>query len=130
MYKGIGINMDKEYKSLRKRSKRFVPPSYYKDTCSCNNFENYEDDLKNYSFFDSIEDMKDCANSDDEDCAIRSCLLDKEIEVNKKVIVASCIGAAAGIIGVTYAIKKMNSKPSKKFLTAAPSLMKFAKNIF
>ncbi|EGT3616553.1 hypothetical protein FHH43_09965 [Clostridium perfringens] len=134
MYKGIGINMDKEYKALRKRSKRFVPPSYYKDSYPINNndysnYEDYEDNLKGYSFFDAVEDMKDCANSHDDNCTIRSCLLDKEVEVNKKVVIASCIGAAAGIIGITYAIKKMSSRPQKRFLTAAPTLMKFAKNI-
>ena len=110
MYKAIGVNMDKEYKALRKKSKRFVPPSHYRD---------------NYS----MEDLKDCANSNDENCKIRSCLLNKEIQVNKKVLIASCIGAAAGIIGVTCAMKKMNSKSSKSLLAAAPSLIKFAKTM-
>ena len=127
MYKAIGINMDKEYKALRKKSKRFVPPSHYRDNYSMNNFK--EDDLEDYSFFDSVEDLKDCANSNDEDCKIRSCLLNKEIQVNKKVLIASCIGAAAGIIGVTCAMKKMNSKSNKSLLKAAPSLMKFAKTM-
>ncbi|MDV5106312.1 hypothetical protein R2R32_08440 [Clostridium perfringens] len=92
MYKAIGINMDKEYKALRKKSKRFVPPSHYRDNYSMNNSK--EDNLEDYSFFDSMEDLKDCANSNDEDCKIRSCLLNKEIQVNKKVLIASCIGAA------------------------------------
>ncbi|WP_415334374.1 hypothetical protein [Clostridium perfringens] len=127
MYKAIGINMDKEYKALRKKSKRFVPPSHYRDNYSMNNYK--EDDLENYSFFDSMEDLKDCANSNDEDCKIRSCLLNKEIQVNKKVLIASCIGAVAGIIGVTCAMKKMNSKSNKSLLAAAPSLMKFAKTM-
>ncbi len=127
MYKAIGINMDKEYKALRKKSKRFVPPSHYRDNYSMNNYK--EDDLEDYSFFDSVEDLKDCANSNDEDCKIRSCLLNKEIQVNKKVLIASCIGAAAGIIGVTCAMKKMNSKSNKSLLKAAPSLMKFAKTM-
>lgn len=127
MYKAIGINMDKEYKALRKKSKRFVPPSHYRDNYSMNNSK--EDDLEDYSFFDSMEDLKDCANSNDEDCKIRSCLLNKEIQVNKKVLIASCIGAAAGIIGVTCAMKKMNSKLNKSLLAAAPSLMKFAKTM-
>ena len=115
MYKAIGINMDKEYKALRKKSKRFVPPSHYRDNYSMNNSK--EDDLE------------DCANSNDENCKIRSCLLNKEIQVNKKVLIASCIGAAAGIIGVTCAMKKMNSKSNKSLLAAAPSLMKFAKTM-
>ena len=119
--------MDKEYKALRKKSKRFVPPSHYRDNYSMNNYK--EDDLEDYSFFDSMEDLKDCANSNDEDCKIRSCLLNKEIQVNKKVLIASCIGAAAGIIGVTCAMKKMNSKSNKSLLAAAPSLMKFAKTM-
>lgn len=127
MYKAIGINMDKEYKALRKKSKRFVPPSHYRDNYSMNNYK--EDDLEDYSFFDSVEDLKDCANSNDEDCKIRSCLLNKEIQANKKVLIASCIGAAAGIIGVTCAMKKMNSKSNKSLLKAAPSLMKFAKTM-
>ena len=127
MYKAIGINMDKEYKALRKKSKRFVPPSHYRDNYSMNNSK--EDNLEDYSFFDSMEDLKDCANSNDEDCKIRSCLLNKEIQVNKKVLIASCIGAAAGIIGVTCAMKKMNSKSKKSLLAAAPSLMKFAKTM-
>ncbi|ELC8452644.1 hypothetical protein [Clostridium perfringens] len=127
MYKAIGINMDKEYKALRKKSKRFVPPSHYRDNYSMNNYK--EDDLEDYSFFDSMEDLKDCANSNDEDCKIRSCLLNKEIQVNKKVLIASCIGAVAGIIGVTCAMKKMNSKSNKSLLAAAPSLMKFAKTM-
>lgn len=127
MYKAIGINMDKEYKALRKKSKRFVPPSHYRDNYSMNNYQ--EDDLEDYSFFDSMEDLKDCANSNDEDCKIRSCLLNKEIQVNKKVLIASCIGAAAGIIGVTCAMKKMNSRSNKSLLVAAPSLMKFAKTM-
>lgn len=127
MYKAIGINMDKEYKALRKKSKRFVPPSHYRDNYSINNCK--EDDLEDYSFFDSVEDLKDCANSNDEDCKIRSCLLNKEIQVNKKVLIASCIGATAGIIGVTCAMKKMNSKSNKSLLKAAPSLMKFAKTM-
>ena len=127
MYKAIGINMDKEYKALRKKSKRFVPPSHYRDNYSTNNSK--EDDLEDYSFFDSMEDLKDCANSNDEDCKIRSCLLNKEIQVNKKVLIASCIGAVAGIIGVTCAMKKMNSKSNKSLLKAAPSLMKFAKTM-
>lgn len=127
MYKAIGINMDKEYKALRKKSKRFVPPSHYRDNYSINNCK--EDDLEDYSFFDSVEDLKDCANSNDENCKIRSCLLNKEIQVNKKVLIASCIGATAGIIGVTCAMKKMNSKSNKSLLKAAPSLMKFAKTM-
>ncbi|XZN27456.1 hypothetical protein ACSW9H_08055 [Clostridium perfringens] len=127
MYKAIGINMDKEYKALRKKSKRFVPPSHYRDNYSMNNSKEY--DLEDYSFFDSMEDLKDCANSNDEDCKIRSCLLTKEIQVNKKVLIASCIGAAACIIGVTCAMKKMNSKSNKSLLAAAPSLMKFAKTM-
>ena len=127
MYKAIGINMDKEYKALRKKSKRFVPPSHYRDNYSMNNYK--EDDLEDYSFFDSVEDLKDCANSNDEDCKIISCLLNKEIQVNKKVLIASCIGAAAGIIGVTCAMKKMSSKSNKSLLKAAPSLMKFAKTM-
>lgn len=138
MYKGIGVNMDKEYKALRKRAKRFVPPSYYKDNyqsnnneyCSCHDYDEDNDNLKDYSFFDAMEDMKDCVQSNDNSCRIRSCLLDKEVEINKKMIIVSCIGAAAGIIGMTYAIKKMNSKPQKRFLTATPTLMKFAKNMF
>lgn len=128
MYKAIGINKDKEYKALRKKSKRFVPPSHYRDNYSMNNSN--EDNLEDYSFFDSIKDLKDCANSNDEDCTIKSCLLNKEIKANKKVLIASCIGATAGIIGVTCAIKKMNSKSSKKFLASAPSLMKLAKTMF
>ena len=127
MYKAIGINMDKEYKALRKKSKRFVPPSHYRDNYSMNNSK--EDNLEDYSFFDSMEDLKDCANSNDEDCKIRSWLLNKEIQANKKVLIASCIGAAAGIIGVTCAMKKMNSKSNKSLLKAAPSLMKFAKTM-
>ena len=127
MYKAIGINMDKEYKALRKKSKRFVPPSHYRDNYSMNNSK--EDDLEDYSFFDSMEDLKDCANSNDEDCKIRSCLLNKEIQVNKKVLIASCIGAAAGIIGVTCEMKKMNSRSNKSLLAAATSLMKFAKTM-
>ncbi|MDU6980895.1 MAG: hypothetical protein E6361_06030 [Clostridium perfringens] len=127
MYKAIGINMDKEYKALRKKSKRFVPPSHYRDNYSMNNSKEY--DLEDYSFFDSMEDLNDCANSNDEDCKIRSCLLNKEIQVNKKVLIASCIGAAEGIIGVTCAMKKMNSKSNKSLLAAAPSLMKFAKTM-
>ncbi|ELC8418301.1 MAG: hypothetical protein E7D79_02235 [Clostridium perfringens] len=127
MYKAIGINMDKEYKALRKKSKRFVPPSHYRDNYSLNNSK--EDNVDDYSFFDSMEDLKDCANSNDKDCKIKSCLLNKEIQVNKKVLIASCIGAAAGIIGVTCAMKKMNSKSNRNFLAAAPSLMKFAKTM-
>ena len=50
MYKAIGINMDKEYKALRKKSKRFVPPSHYRDNYSMNNSK--EDNLEDYSFFD------------------------------------------------------------------------------
>ncbi len=73
-----------------------------------------EDNLEDYSFFDSMEDLKDCANSNDEDCKIRSCLLNKEIQVNKKVLIASCIGAAAGIIGVTCAMKKNEFKIKQK----------------
>ena len=122
MYKAIGVNMDKEYKALRKKSKRFVPPSHYRDNYSMNNSK--EDNMEDYSFFDSMEDLKDCANSNDENCKIRSCLLNKEIQVNKKVLIAS-----AGIIGVTCAMKKMNSKSSKSLLAAAPSLMKFAKTM-
>ena len=121
MYKAIGVNMDKEYKALRKKSKRFVPPSHYRDNYSMNNSK--EDNMEDYSFFDSMEDLKDCANSNDENCKIRSCLLNKEIQVNKKVLIAS------GIIGVTCAMKKMNSKSSKSLLAAAPSLMKFAKTM-
>ncbi len=127
MYKAIGVNMDKEYKALRKKSKRFVPPSHYRDNYSMDNSK--EHNMEDYSFFDSMEDLKDCANSNDENCKIRSCLLNKEIQVNKKVLIASCIGAAAGIIGVTCAMKKMNSKSSKSLLAAAPSLMKFAKTM-
>ncbi|HAT4117923.1 hypothetical protein [Clostridium perfringens] len=127
MYKAIGINMDKEYKALRKKSKRFVPPSHYRDNYSMNSSN--EDNIEDYSFFDSMKDLNDCANSNDEDCKIKSCLLNKEIQVNKKVLIASCIGAAAGIIGVTCAMKKMNSKSNRKFLAAAPSLMKFAKTM-
>lgn len=127
MYKAIGVNMDKEYKALRKKSKRFVPPSHYRDNYSMDNSK--EDNMEDYSFFDSMEDLKDCANSNDENCKIRSCLLNKEIQVNKKVLIASCIGAAAGIIGVTCAMKKKNSKSSKSLLAAAPSLMKFAKTM-
>ena len=108
MYKAIGINMDKEYKALRKKSKRFVPPSHYRDNYSMNNSK--EDTMEDYSFFDSMEDLKDCANSNDKDCKIKSCLLNKEIQVNKKVLIAYCIGAAAGIIGVTCAMKKMYLK--------------------
>ncbi|MDZ4993930.1 hypothetical protein GNF80_13270 [Clostridium perfringens] len=137
MYKGIGVNMDKEYRALRKRTKRFVPPSYYKDNCpsnnydycSCNDYDEYNDNINDYSFFNAIEDMKDCVQSNDNSCKIKSCLLDKEIEINKKMLIISCIGAAAGIIGMTCAIKKMNSKPQKRFLTTAPTLMKFAKNM-
>ena len=127
MYKAIGVNMDKEYKALRKKSKRFVPPSHYRDNYSMDNSK--EDNMEDYSFFDSMEDLKECSNSNDENCKIRSCLLNKEIQVNKKVLIASCIGAAAGIIGVTCAMKKMNSKSNKSLLKAAPSLMKFAKTM-
>lgn len=138
MYKGIGVNMDKEYKALRKRSKRFVPPSYYKDNyhpsnnneyCSCNDYDEYHDNLKNYSFFDTMDDMKDFVQSDENNRKIKCCLLDEKVEINKRMIIISCIGAAAGIIGMTCAIKKMNSNPQKRFLTAAPTLMKFAKNM-
>lgn len=134
MYKGIGVNMDKEYRALRKRTKRFVPPSYYKDSCPSNNYDyrscnEYSDNINDYSFFDAMEDMKDYVQSNDNNCRVKSCLLDKEVEINKKMVIVSCIGAAAGIIGMTCAIKKMNSKPQKRFLTAAPTLMKFAKNM-
>lgn len=129
MYKGIGVNMNKEYKNLRKKSRRFVPPSYYKDNCYNIKDDNYDDyhNTENYSFYDSMEDMEDCMDSNNPNCKIRSCLLDKELDVNKKVIMASCVGLVAGVIGITCAIKKMN-KPQNKMLKSAPYLMKIAKN--
>lgn len=137
MYKGIGVNMNKQYKNLRKKNKHFVHPSSYKNNFSnmrneyydSNDYDCKSNNTGNYSFYDSIEDMEDCMNSDDPNCKVRSCLLDREIEVNKKVILASCIGAIAGVIGVTCAIKKMD-KPQNKMLKSAPCLMKMAKKFF
>lgn len=126
MYKGIGVNMDKQYKALRKRNKRFVPSHHYRDDINgysdncCNHDYN---DGKNYSFYDAMEDVEDCIESDNDNCRIRSCLLDK------KIMVASCIGAVAGIIGITCTIKKMNSKPKNKFMKCAPTLMKMTKKL-
>ncbi|MDU4473186.1 MAG: hypothetical protein E7I93_12750 [Clostridium perfringens] len=80
MYKAIGINMDKEYKALRKKSKRFVPPSHYRDNYSMNNSK--EDDLEDYSFFDSMEDLKDCANSNDYRCNL--CNEKNEFKIKQK----------------------------------------------
>ncbi|MGG5461920.1 hypothetical protein [Clostridium sp. B9] len=133
MYKGIGVNMDKEYKALRKRNKRFVPPSHYRDdfnnakddNCNCDDYDN----MGNYTFYDAMEDIGDCMESDDNNCKIRSCLLDKKVEVNKRIIVASCIGAIVGIVGVSCAIKKMNSKPKNKLVKYAPTLMKMTKKM-
>ncbi len=134
MYKSIGVNMDKEYKNLRKKSRYYVPPSHYKENfsnvknnyhCCCNDDNHYKTD--DYSFYDTMEDMEDCMESKNPNCKIRSCLLDKEIEVNKTIIMASCIGVIAGVIGVSCAIKKKN-KPQNKMLKSAPYLMKIAKN--
>ena len=128
MYKVIGINKDKELKALRKKTKRFVPPCHYRDSYKIHSYK--EEPSKDYSFFDTVEDIKSCSNSKKEGCKIKSCLLNKEIEVNKKVLLTSLIGATVGIIGVGCAIKKMNSKSSKNLLSMAPSLMKITKNLF
>lgn len=132
MYTSHGINMKRELEYYDKRTKRIIPnrstPKFDVEYV----YSDYEDDSKkDYKFKDMVESVKDCINSDEQKCTVKSCMLNKEIPIDKKAITVGAIIAGVGIglsIATLVTVAAVN-KPRKKDYYSIDGWSKIIKNL-
>ena len=111
----VGVNLNKELMGVMRSIK--IPKmtkshsnNYSKSDCCCN-----DAGKKDYTFKDTVNSMKDCLNSNKDNCIIKSCVVDKDMKMNKKVVSMIGIGAlAATVLGTSIYSSMHNDRRKKK----------------
>lgn len=111
----VGVNLNKELTDVMRSIKIPKTPKSHsnhhaKCHSSCDNT-----DKKDYTFEDAVNSVEDCLNSAKDNCIIKSCTLNKDISMNKKI--ASMIGIgtlAATVVGASIYSSIHNGKRKKK----------------
>lgn len=115
----VGVNLNKELMGVMRSIK--IPKMTKshsnhhsnhnsKSHCCCN-----DANKKDYTFRDTVNSMKDCFNSNKDNCIIKSCVVDKDMKMNKKVISMIGMGAlAATVLGTSIYSSMHNGRKKKK----------------
>lgn len=117
MYTSHGINMKRELEYYDKRTKRIIPNKSTPKFDIKSLYSDYDDSVKpNYKFSDMIESVKECINSDENNCTIKSCMLNREIPIDKKAITmgAIIVGVGIGVTIATVTTISVINKPRRK----------------
>lgn len=138
MYTSHGINMKRELEYYDKRTKRIVPnqstPNYDIECIYSNSDydECYEGDCKqDYKFKDMVDSVKECISSDENKCTIKSCVLNKEIPIDKKAVTIGAVvaGISIGLAVVALTTATCLNKPRKKDYYSVDGWKKIVKNL-
>ncbi|MGL5149607.1 MAG: hypothetical protein ACRC7N_03415 [Clostridium sp.] len=130
MYTSHGINMKREMEYYDKRIKR-VDPNRKSPYMDYKYVYSEEYPKKQYKFSDMVDSVKQGIKSEDNKFTVKSCMLNKDIEVDKKAMTigAMVVGVGIGLSIAAIATISAMSKPKKKDYFRLDGWPKIIKNI-
>ncbi|MGL4774080.1 MAG: hypothetical protein ACRC2K_10980 [Clostridium sp.] len=130
MYTSHGINMKRELEYYDKRTKR-IDPNRKSPYIDYSYVYSEEYPKRDYKFSDMLNSVKDGMKSEDEKFTVKSCMLNKEFEVNKKglAIGAMIAGVGIGLSIAAIATVSAMSKPKKNDYLSLDGWSKILRNM-